>query len=86
MENVASSVRIAGDAINVLSRLSHQLGQSKAKVIERALAELEERIFWEEVSQAFERMAADPAATAQVKAEAEFWENGAARDLAGEEW
>ena len=86
MENVATSVRIAGDAIDVLSKLSGKLGQSKAQVIERALKEMEKRIFWDEVSRAFERIAADPAGTAQMKAEADLWENGTARDFAGEEW
>ena len=61
MENIATSVRIAGDAIDVLSKLSDKLGKPKAQVIERALKEMEERIFWDEVSLAFDRIAADPA-------------------------
>lgn len=83
---MATSVRIAGDAIDVLSKLSDKLAKPKAQVIERALKEMEERIFWDEVSRAFDRIAADPAETAQMRAEAELWENGAARDLSGEEW
>ena len=55
MENVATSVRIAGDSIGVLSKLSSKLGQSKAQVIEIALKQLEERIFWDEVTESFAR-------------------------------
>lgn len=60
MESIATSVRIAGDAIDILSALASKLGQSKAQVIEIALKELEERIFWAEVADAFDRIAADP--------------------------
>ena len=86
MENVATSVRIAGDAIAVLSKLSQKLGQSKAQVIETALKEMEERLFWEETREAFARIAADPAGSSLQRAEAELWEQGTARDFASEEW
>jgi predicted transcriptional regulator len=59
MENVASSVRISGDAIRTLSKLAAKLGQSKAQVIRQALEEMDERVFWSEVHTAFAREA-DP--------------------------
>jgi len=86
MANVATSVRIPGDAINILSTLSTKLGQSKAQVIEIALKELEERIFWSEVSDAFNRIAADPQESALQKAEIQLWEQGTAGDYTSEEW
>ena len=86
MANIATSVRIAGDAIGVLPKLSAKLGQPKAQVIETALKQLEERIFWEEVGEAFERIAADPMESARQKAEIELWDRGTARDFEGEEW
>ena len=86
MANVATSVRIPGDAISILSTLSTKLGQSKAQVIEIALKELEERIFWSEVSDAFDRIAADPKESSLQKAEVELWEKGTAGDYKGEEW
>ena len=86
MQNVATSVRIAGDAIGVLSALSDKLQQSKAQVIERALQEMEERIFWSEVAQAYDAVAADAAELARVQAEAEVWERGTAGDYADEAW
>ena len=86
MENIATSVRIAGDAIDVLSKLSAKLRQPKAQVIETALKQMEERIFWQEVGDAFQRIAADPRESARQKAEIELWDHGTARDFEGEEW
>ena len=86
IENVAISVRIAGDAIDVLSKLAKKLGQSKAQVIEMALKQMEERIFWGEVHQSFERIAADPNESAYQGAEVELWNQGTARDFKEEEW
>jgi predicted transcriptional regulator len=86
MENIATSVRIAGDALGVLSKLSAKLRQSKAQIIETALKQLEERIFWEDVDEAFERIAADPVGSARQKAEIELWDRSTARDFEGEEW
>ena len=86
MENVATSVRIPGDAISVLTELSEKLGKSKAQVIELALRQLEERMFWDEVRDSFEKIAADPEKLAAYRAEAELWEAGTGRDLVGEEW
>jgi len=86
METVATSVRIAGDAIDILSTLTTKLGQSKAQVIEIALKELEERIFWAEVADAFDQIATDSQEAAVQKAEIELWEQGTARDYKSEEW
>jgi predicted DNA-binding protein len=80
VETIAQSVRIAGDAIAVLAELSDKLGQSKAKVIETALQEMEERIFWEEVRESFERIAQDPVESARQKAEFDLWDAGTSRD------
>lgn len=86
MENVATSVRIAGAANGILSILSVKLGKSKAQVIEAALKELEERIFWEEVRSAFARIAADPNESASQKAEIELWDRTSDADFRGEAW
>jgi hypothetical protein len=86
MESVATRVRVAGDAIRVLSSLSEKLGQPKAQVIELALKQLEERIFWQEVREAFDRAAEDPREAPKQKEEAEPWEGATERDFKGEAW
>jgi len=86
MENIATSVRIAGDATRVLAKLATKLGRSKAHVIEVALKELEERIFWGEVEEAFRRTAENPKATAHARAEFALWEQSTANDMKNEEW
>ena len=86
MENVATSVRIAGAAVGIVAQLSAKLGKSKAQVIETALKELEERIFWSEVRESFAKAAADPAEAARQKAELELWERTSEFDFKDEEW
>jgi predicted DNA-binding protein len=86
METVATSVRISGEAIVTLSRLSARLGQPKAQVIATALRQLEERIFWDEVNDSFARIAANPEEAVRQRTEIQLWEQGTARDLHGEEW
>lgn len=86
MESIATSVRVAGDAIGILSRLSEQLGQSKAQVIELALRQLEECIFWREVRDSFDRIASDPQEAESQRTESDGWERGTAADFHGEEW
>ncbi len=86
MENVATSVRITGDAIGLLSKLASKLGQSKAQVIRRALEEMEERVFWIEVNAAFARDADDPAEQARQRAEIAIWEKASATDFTDEKW
>jgi len=83
---MAISVRIAGDAIAVLAKLSERLGQSKAQVIEIALKQMEERLFWQEVRESFERIAEDPLERERQLAEVRIWDRGTARDFQGEEW
>ena len=86
MQNVATSVRINGDALESLSNLAAKLGQPKAQIIERALKELEEKIFWADVHRAFEQTIADPAESAQQKAEFELWDRASTKDLKDESW
>lgn len=86
MENVATSVRIVGDAIGTLSKLASKLGQSKAQVIRRALEEMEERVFWAEVTAAFSHDAEDPEEQARQRAEIAVWERASATDLPDEKW
>ena len=86
MANVAVSVRIPGDASGILSALAVKLGKSKAQVIETALKELEERIFWAEVKGAFDRAAADPEESARQKAEMELWDRVSGHDFKDEAW
>ena len=57
-----------------------------AQVIESALKELEERIFWEEVHCAFERIAADPEEAARQKAEIDIWDRVASVDFKEVAW
>ena len=86
MVNVPTSVRIPVAANGTLSQLSVKLGKSKAQVIETALKELEERIFWAEVRGAFERIAADPEEAARQKAEIEIWDRTSDSDFKDEVW
>jgi predicted transcriptional regulator len=69
-----------------LSSLATKLGQSKAQVIETALRDLEERIFWADVRAAFERTAADPEESAHQKAEMDLWDRASAEDFRDEQW
>ena len=86
MLNVVSSVRINGDAMGVLSNLAAKLGQPKAQIVERALKELEEKIFWADVHIAFERTAGDPEQAAQHGAEFDLWDRASNADLKDESW
>ena len=86
MSYVATSVRINGDATDALSGLAAKLGQPKAKVIEIALRELSDRIFWEDVQRAFAMTAADPEETARQKAEIGLWDQASDADFKDEAW
>lgn len=86
MANIATSVRIGGDAVDLLSELAAKLGQSKAMVIETALRQMEERMFWAEVRDAFDRIASDPKAAARQKAEVELWDRTSDLDFRHEKW
>ena len=86
MQNVATSVRIPSDANDILSSLAAKMGRSKAHVVEVALKQLEEKVFWTEVNEAFQRSAADPVETANQKAEIGLWEQASAKDFKDEQW
>ena len=49
MQNIATSVRITGDANVAATALAQRMGASKARVIEIALRAPEERLFWDDV-------------------------------------
>ncbi len=50
---MATSVRITSTASVLLSSLAGRTGKSKAQIVEEALRDLEDRLFWTEVRQAF---------------------------------
>jgi hypothetical protein len=76
MENIASSVRIAPDAVRLLNSLSSRLGQSKARIIEQALVEFEERLFWAAVQQSYSEP--EPA---ELREDRALWDNTASDGL-----
>ena len=86
MPNIASSVRINDDAMDVLSVLAAKLGRPKAQVVEIALRELEEKTFWAEVREAFEQTATDPAESAKQEAEIAHWQRASETDFRNEKW
>ena len=79
---MATSVRITGDANGVLSKLAAKLQQSKAQVIQTALRQMEERVFWAEVQEAFARDTASP----PEMAETALWERVSDTDFRDEKW
>lgn len=81
MENIASSVRITADANRMLQDLSAKLGRSKAQIVEEALADLENRIFWEAVNDAFTEEESP-----ESKEEREIWDTTAGDGLPQEKW
>lgn len=86
METVATSVRIPGDVMATLSALASKLGQPKAQVIHRALREMEERVFWAEVQEAFARDAGDPEESARAESEMTVWGQVSEADFRDETW
>jgi Arc/MetJ-type ribon-helix-helix transcriptional regulator len=72
MRNVATSVRVNRHAHSLLEDLCSKTKQSKAELIERALRDLEERMFWQEVHDAF----AKPE-TSEMRAERALWDRTA---------
>jgi predicted transcriptional regulator len=75
MENIATSVRITATAL--LSALAGKTGKSKAQIVEEALRDWEDRMFWTEVQQAF----AASAESAGLRAERELWDRTVADGL-----
>ena len=86
MQNVATSVRINGDAAAILSNLASKLCRPKAQIIEMALRDLEDRTFWPDVQRAFENLADDPSESIQTQAEIGIWERGSQTDFKDEQW
>ena len=74
MENIATSVRITAAANALLSNLADKTGKSKAQIVEEALRDWDDRIFWAEVQSAF---AAAPESE-ELRRERQLWENTAA--------
>jgi predicted DNA-binding protein len=69
MENIAKSVRITADADALLAQLAAKTGKPKAQVIQEALRDLEDRLFWTEVQGAF------AAGSKELAGETELWES-----------
>jgi predicted transcriptional regulator len=86
MENVATSVRINGDAAHILTGLATKLEKPKAQVVEMALRDLEERIFWADVHSAFAQTAANPEESSRRDAEIRLWERTSETDFQDEQW
>ena len=84
MRNIATSVRINGDAMNILSSLSTRLGRPKAQAIETALKALDEKTFWADVQQVFEQAASDPSEDARQRAEIGLWDQASESDFRDE--
>jgi hypothetical protein len=66
MENIATSVRITATANALLSLLARKTRKPKAQIVEEALRQWEDRIFWAEVQSAFAEL--------ELRAERELWE------------
>jgi predicted transcriptional regulator len=80
MENIATSVRITATANALLSALAGKTGKSKAQIVEEALHDWEDRMFWTEVQQSF----AASAESAELRAERELWDSTVPDGLANE--
>jgi len=68
MENIATSVRITA---------AGKTGKPKAQIVEEALRDWEDRMFWTEVQEAF---AADPESD-EFRTERELWDRSVADGL-----
>ena len=76
MESIATSVRITAAANALLSDLAEKTGKSKAQIVEEALRDWEDRVFWAEVQSAFSRPESD-----ELRRERELWESTVADGL-----
>ena len=74
MPNIATSVRITGDANVTASALARRMGASKAHVIEVAVRALEERLFWDDVEAAYAELAEDAPGLARYREEITPWD------------
>ena len=84
MRATATNVQLSDELSATVAQLANRLGTSEARVIEQAVKVLEERLFWNETAAAFDRIAADPAAAAEQRAEIDAWEQGTSRDYDNE--
>ena len=70
METIATSVRITATANALLSDLAAQTGKRKAQIVEEALRDWEDRIFWAAVQSAF----AGAPESDELRRERDLWE------------
>ena len=78
---------MTSDANAILDRLVDKLGGSKAKVVERAISPLEQRLFQEEVKQAYTTLRQDEAGWKEYMAEVALWDRLASEGLPeGTDW
>ncbi|HEY4361744.1 MAG TPA: ribbon-helix-helix protein, CopG family [Bryobacteraceae bacterium] len=70
METIATSVRITATANALLSALAGKTGKPKAQIVEEALRQWEDKMFWMEVQQAFASTPESP----ELRAERELWD------------
>lgn len=77
MSDVATSVRVNRDAFETLERLSARTKQAKAEIIELALRELEDRMFWQEVHDAYAQPESE-----EMKEERKRWDRTTGDGLA----
>jgi predicted DNA-binding protein len=78
MGSIATSVRITATANALLSALAGKTGKPKAQIVEEALRDWEDRMFWTEVQQAF---AAGPESD-ELRIERELWDRTVSDGLA----
>ena len=83
---VVTSIRITESANRILEELSGKLGSPKAQVVERALKKLERDMFWQEVHDAYDRVASNPEELAAYRAEHAAWEGTLMDGLPDEKW
>ena len=83
---VVASIRITEEANRLLGELAGKLGSPKAQVIEKALRQLEEDMFWREVHDAYDRLASNPTEFSAYRAEHAAWDVTLRDGLPDEKW
>jgi predicted transcriptional regulator len=81
MPTVASNLRITLDANRILTGLAERLSRPKAQVIELALRQFDDRLFWADVQKAFAE-----GESPEMAAERELWDTATPDGLAREHW
>jgi hypothetical protein len=74
MRSIATSVRITADANLKVAAIAERIRASKAQVIEMAVSALEERLFWQDVQDAYAALSEDPLRLAQYRREIAAWD------------